>query len=129
MIRLSVAVAPLVLAAAGLASACSSEPPPPSLAKAEQAIHTARQENAAAYAPRAMQAAENRLQAAQQATKDNRGNTAERLSQEALVNAEYANARVDEAQAQNALNNIHRAAGGQPAQAATNPSLPSGEAP
>ncbi len=129
MIRLSLAIAPLALAAAGLAAACSSEPPPPSLAKAEQATHTARQENAAVYAPRAMQAAEDRLRAAQQAVKDDRTNTAERLAQEALVNAEYANARVDEAQAQNALNNIHRAAGAPSAQSAANPSLPSGEAP
>lgn len=88
---------------------CSTSPPPPSLAQADQAVVAAQEANASAVAPQEMQAAAARLTSARQAVDNNRMTEADRLAKEAIANAELAQAKNDFAQAQAALNDVQRA--------------------
>lgn len=92
--------APLALGVILLAGGCASEPPPPALAQAEQAVRDAQARGAATYAPQEMSLAAARLTAAREAAHNDRPTEAGRLAEEAVVNAELAQARMDATQAQ-----------------------------
>ena len=92
-----------------LIAGCSTAPPPPSLAQADQAVVAAQEANASAVAPLEMQAAAARLSDARQAVDNNRTTEADRLAKEAIANAELAQAKNEYSQAQAALNDVQRA--------------------
>jgi len=108
-----VAVLPLVLAVA----ACGSSPPPPSLSQAEA-------QGARNFAPQEMQTAADRLAAARAAIENDRQEQAARLAQEAVVNAQLAQARMEDAQAQAALAEVGHAAAGAPVVVVPAPPMP-----
>jgi len=115
-----VAVLPLVLAVA----ACGSSPPPPSLSQAEQAVNAAEAQGARNFAPQEMQTAADRLAAARAAIENDRQEQAARLAQEAVVNAQLAQARMEDAQAQAALAEVGHAAAGAPVVVVPAPPMP-----
>lgn len=92
----------LALAVAVLA-ACASVPVPKSeLAKADLAIRTAEQSDAAHYAPLDMRKAQDAYQAAQKAVEKDENLDARRLAEDAAADAELANMKARAARAKEA---------------------------
>lgn len=98
----------LSLAVAATLAACASEPPPRSLAQASQAVDQAAQSGAAAAAPLEMTLARDKLMAAQAAADREKTAEADRLAQEAIANAELAQAKADDAKSRAALTDMQR---------------------
>lgn len=97
-----------LIGCAALLAACASEPAPRSLAQARQAVETAQEAGAFTAAPLEMRVARDKLDAAQAAAADKRNKDADRLAQEAIVNAELAQAKTQEAESRSALTNVQR---------------------
>ncbi|MCB1841370.1 MAG: DUF4398 domain-containing protein [Halioglobus sp.] len=90
-----------------LTQACSSTPRPEAeIAGASTALVSAQNQDAAQYAPVAMDRAKDKLRRAQKAMEQKDYNEARRLSEEARADAEYAQAATSNARAQSALKDM-----------------------
>lgn len=90
-------------------AACAGEPPPRSLAQARQAVEmTTASPGVAESAPNELAMARERLDAATAAAARDRNVEADRLAQEAIANAQLAQARAEEARARSALDEMRR---------------------
>ena len=102
------------IAAAVLALACESTPPPPDeIADAEEAIAQARTRNAATHAPAALRKAEEKLAEARSAARedddeDENRRKARRLAEEAKVDAQLALALSQRAQTRREVDELAR---------------------
>jgi hypothetical protein len=113
----------IAAAAVALLAACASQPPPRSLARASQAINAATQVNAAAAAPLEMRLAHEKLDAAKAAAQQDRNAEADRLAEEAVANAELAQAKTEEAKSKAALSDVRESVDALRAPPATAPRL------
>jgi hypothetical protein len=85
-----------ILATAILIAGCSTaRPPTAKLATADVAIREAEEADAARYAPLEMRLAREKLEKARRATDDDEHERARRLSEQAFVDAELAEAKAD----------------------------------
>ena len=92
----------IAIAAAALGLACESTPPPrDALAEAEEAVSRARANDADRFAPLALRKAEDKLEQARAAARDDdQYGTARRLAEQAQVDAQLALAESDRAKTQ-----------------------------
>jgi hypothetical protein len=102
----------LTVTLAAAVSGCASTPPPrEELARAEQAISRAEQEGASQYAPLPLRKAEEELEDARRAMKDDRNREARREAELARTQAELATATAQRARAQELVEELSRTVG------------------
>ena len=91
--------AAIALAVAALVTGCASSTPPPreELATAELAVRQVQVSAASQYAPENVRQAQNKLEAAQNAMQQEDYVQARRMAEQALVDAQLADVRVDAA--------------------------------
>jgi hypothetical protein len=98
---------PLICAALGMVG-CAGKPPLANLSQAELAVQEADKKTASQYAPLELQTAREQLNRAKRAMDDKEYDTARHLADEALVNAQLAEARAGAEKARQAAAELQR---------------------
>jgi Domain of unknown function (DUF4398) len=98
---------PLICGALGMVS-CAGKPPLANLSQAELAVQEADKKTASQYAPLELQTARGQLEDAKRAMDDKEYDTARHLADEALVNAQLAEAKAEAEKARQAAAALQR---------------------
>lgn len=91
-----------------LAGCATGQPPRAELGAAQTSLATAERAGAAEHAPVELNSARRKLQAAQDAVRDEEYQKAERLASEANIDAQLATAKSQAAASETALNQVHQ---------------------
>jgi hypothetical protein len=100
-------VVPLLAGALGISGCSAGKPPVENLSKAELAIQQASKSTASQYAPLELQTAQDQYEGARRAIGDEKYDEARRLADQALANAQLAEAKAGAEKSRQAAAELH----------------------